>query len=679
MASSNQQASKNQPKSVSSFDAYDAAKIALGRVNSDELAATKQGLLEAGSEIGLNQEDDLDSMIEIFEYISSNPDAYQAAIKELASKDYIDAEDFPEQFDPQFLGTVLAMLHELQASGLPSAEQTTQTKSPVNEIQNLNRGNVSEIASQLASYGRHGDTMLAHITPEEAEILKSRGGSGTINPITGLPEFFLKKLAKKIKQGVKKVASAAKKVLNTPVGRIVGTVALATVLGPAGVGLSTGLAGAAAGAGASLAAGGSAKEALVSGAMGYIGGGGTVMGANPVTAVGSYLPGATGSALNTGLATGAIATGVGKLAGMSTADALKMGITSGTAAGLQNAIGNRIATKPSIGEGVGPKNLSSLESSAYGASPSLTGSPFLNGGVEAPPLTFETAGASGFDVPVLTGSNPFEPPPTLWDAVGDSIKASANKIGDAVVNTVKPPSDTGGLMSWLGAPAAQLAGQAINAGVQYAAADRASEQQQRAAQAAMDEQRRQFDITRQSLAPFVQAGTQALGGFAPYQTAGLQAFGQQQALAGLQGEQAQRQAIGALEASPEYQALARQGEEAILQRASATGGLRGGNVQAALAQFRPAMLQQLIDQQYQRLGGFAGTGLQTTTNLAEMGRAAATQQGTFGANAASNIGSLLTQQGQAQAGGTLGMARGVSELLSAPAQIYGFQRGLRQA
>jgi hypothetical protein len=31
--------------------------------------------------------------------------------------------------------------------------------------------------------------MLAHINPEEAALLKSRGGSGTINPNTGLPEF----------------------------------------------------------------------------------------------------------------------------------------------------------------------------------------------------------------------------------------------------------------------------------------------------------------------------------------------------------------------------------------------------------------------------------------------------------------------------------------------------------
>jgi hypothetical protein len=42
----------------------------------------------------------------------------------------------------------------------------------------------------MAAYGRHGDTMLAHINPQEAALLKSLGGSGTINPHTGLPEYF---------------------------------------------------------------------------------------------------------------------------------------------------------------------------------------------------------------------------------------------------------------------------------------------------------------------------------------------------------------------------------------------------------------------------------------------------------------------------------------------------------
>lgn len=44
--------------------------------------------------------------------------------------------------------------------------------------------------ASLAKHGRYGDTMLAHITPEEARMLKAHGGSGTINPTTGLPEFF---------------------------------------------------------------------------------------------------------------------------------------------------------------------------------------------------------------------------------------------------------------------------------------------------------------------------------------------------------------------------------------------------------------------------------------------------------------------------------------------------------
>jgi hypothetical protein len=49
---------------------------------------------------------------------------------------------------------------------------------------------IKKKAQELASYGRNGDTVLAHINPEEAALLKSLGGSGTINPDTGLPEYF---------------------------------------------------------------------------------------------------------------------------------------------------------------------------------------------------------------------------------------------------------------------------------------------------------------------------------------------------------------------------------------------------------------------------------------------------------------------------------------------------------
>ena len=48
---------------------------------------------------------------------------------------------------------------------------------------------LKSLAQDLRSYGRDGDTILAHINPQEAGILKALGGSGTINPDTGLPEY----------------------------------------------------------------------------------------------------------------------------------------------------------------------------------------------------------------------------------------------------------------------------------------------------------------------------------------------------------------------------------------------------------------------------------------------------------------------------------------------------------
>ncbi len=45
------------------------------------------------------------------------------------------------------------------------------------------------IGQQLAKYGRGQDSMLAHITPYEASLLKKMGGSGKRNPVTGLLEF----------------------------------------------------------------------------------------------------------------------------------------------------------------------------------------------------------------------------------------------------------------------------------------------------------------------------------------------------------------------------------------------------------------------------------------------------------------------------------------------------------
>lgn len=57
--------------------------------------------------------------------------------------------------------------------------------------QGVGYNNGRRLHDALASRGRNGDTMVAHISPVEAQMLKRMGGSGTTNPDTGLPEFFL--------------------------------------------------------------------------------------------------------------------------------------------------------------------------------------------------------------------------------------------------------------------------------------------------------------------------------------------------------------------------------------------------------------------------------------------------------------------------------------------------------
>ena len=209
-------------------------------------------------------------------------------------------------------------------------------------------------------------------------------------------------------------------------------------------------------------------------------------------------------------------------------------------------------------------------------------------------------------------------------------------------------------MSFIGKAIGGVVGDLTGASAQASAGKRAGKIQAKAAQAAIDEQRRQFD-------KFVEL-------FSPYVAAGAPALEQQQAMIGLRGPEAEQAAIAALAASPQLQALAQQGENAILQQASATGGLRGGNVQAALAQFRPQLLQQLIEQRYSQLGGIAGVGQQ-----------AAFAQGGQQMNLAANIANLLTGKGAAQAGSVIAQGgaqrQGFADALQLGGMIAGAMGG----
>lgn len=120
---------------------------------------------------------------------------------------------------------------------------------------------------------------------------------------------------------------------------------------------------------------------------------------------------------------------------------------------------------------------------------------------------------------------------------------------------------------------------------------------------------------------------QSNAALAPYRDAAQVALPEMQTLLGLNGVEEQQEAIAALENSPLFEASVRQGEEAMLQTASATGGLRGGNMQAALAQYRPMMLNQAIQQQFANLASTAGLAAnptaQTASNIMAGGEATA--------------------------------------------------------
>jgi len=259
-----------------------------------------------------------------------------------------------------------------------------------------------------------------------------------------------------------------------------------------------------------------------------------------------------------------------------------------------------------------------------------------------------------------------------------------------------PPAIIGGVIAGVGA----IGGAAIAAGGAKSAANAQAE----ANAQAIAEQRRQFDRVQQLLAPYAQGGTGAfsqllaLAGATPQQTnwqayaqsnpALMQAFNAQRINpygGGMQdlatfaqqwqqrndpradltkfqtgGAQAQQQAISQLEQSPTFQALARQGEEGILQNASATGGLRGGNVQGALAQFRPALLNQQIQQQLETLGG-----------ISRLGQNAAAGVGTAGVETGRSVGALMQDTGQARGYGALGSSAALGQGVASLGNILG--------
>ena len=154
---------------------------------------------------------------------------------------------------------------------------------------------------------------------------------------------------------------------------------------------------------------------------------------------------------------------------------------------------------------------------------------------------------------------------------------------------------------------------------------------------------------------------------APYTNAGVVGMDGILGLMGLNGPGIQQKAINGIQSSPGFTSALKAGENSILQNASATGGLRGGNTQAALMEYAPELLSQQINQRFQQLGGLATLGQNSTL---ELGRAAIGAQ--------NSIAQLQMQSGQAQAGNILAQGQADSNMFGSIGGALGnFVGGLK--
>lgn len=250
----------------------------------------------------------LDQMINLFGQVAENPDTYASVIQEAINADVLDQGDFPEQFDPIFIAIFLLALQELK-----------QRKG-----QGFARGGLSQMAQRVQAQGRNSDTMLAHISPHEAAFLKRLGGSGTINPQTGLMEFgFFKKIKKAVKKVVKAIKPIAKAVLPIAVGMIPGMQPIAAA---ALSGLGT------------AALGGNLKESLLAGVGGALG---TKAGQGIAGTIGSKLTPMVPTSLQGVLTPSVLGSGV--LGGATNALGGGDFLTGALTAGATNALAPQIA------------------------------------------------------------------------------------------------------------------------------------------------------------------------------------------------------------------------------------------------------------------------------------------------------------------------------------------------
>lgn len=202
----------------------------------------------------------------------------------------------------------------------------------------------------------------------------------------------------------------------------------------------------------------------------------------------------------------------------------------------------------------------------------------------------------------------------------------------------------------VGTAAAIIGGSLIGGAASAFGASKAADAQKKAAQQASNIQKQQYEQTRADLAPYRETGSNALS--------------QYQSLLGLNGQEKAQQALQGYTQSPYLSQLITDTQRGVDASSAARGGLFSGATAQAIGNKTGQLYLGDYNNYLSRIGG-----------LVDTGQNAASQTGTFGANAAAGRANAATAAGNAQAGGWINAANGVNNALSQGASLYGAYKG----
>ncbi len=187
------------------------------------------------------------------------------------------------------------------------------------------------------------------------------------------------------------------------------------------------------------------------------------------------------------------------------------------------------------------------------------------------------------------------------------------------------------------------------------AASTAANQQVQAGQQALDFQKQIWGQQQQNMAPFLQAGQSSIGTLMSDLSNGTFGPGSLPSFTAPSLEQARQ--------TPGYMFTQQQGMDAIQRSQAARGTLNSGGTLKALESFGSGLADSTYNDVFNRSLATYNTQMQRQQQgfnqlfaPAQLGVGATESLNSLGQGVASNVGNLMTQQGNAQAAGTVGSA-----------------------